>query len=88
MLFEIGKYYKHNSGNKLYIITVGMTHQYGLCLIGEEKKYQNFIPIGMDEAATINWSEISKIEYFRDTDDIDINLDGEQHGEEIKQIPS
>ena len=62
--FELGKYYKHNSGKKLYICGVCATKTYGICLMGEDN-CGNFIPTGRHEGATLNFHEISEDEFFQ-----------------------
>ena len=70
--FELGKYYKHNAGEKLHICGVCESKIYGMCLMGENE-YGEFSPIGRHKGATDNWYEISEEEF----------LSGENSGENI-----
>lgn len=61
--FELGKFYKHTTGEKLYICGVVDTNAYGKTLVGEDE-YGNLIPIGNHEYATDNYHEITKEEFL------------------------
>ena len=58
MKFEIGKVYKHSSGQIMAIVGKVNTTGYGECLVGECFDMVNLKPIGMDEDATQGWEEI------------------------------
>ena len=45
MVFEIGKYYEHSSGEQLYICGKVKSHLYGECLIAETGRNKNKWPI-------------------------------------------
>ena len=62
--FELGKFYMHTTGKKLYICGVVDTYAYGKALVGEDA-YGNLIPIGNHKYATENYHEITK-EVFLD----------------------
>ena len=63
--FELGKYYMHTTGTRLYICGVCDTLTYGMCIVGEDY-YGNLIPIGKHEGATENYKEISREEFLND----------------------
>lgn len=54
MIFEVGKCYIHNSGQRMRIICEADTYYYGHCLIGETDTCE-YIPVGMSEENTVNW---------------------------------
>lgn len=68
MKFEIGKYYQHSGGRKISIIgelqTTFWSWQNLPTLIGECDD-ASLRPIGRDENATVNWSEITKEEWLK-----------------------
>ena len=64
MRFEIGRYYMHSGGRVIHIISAGKTTLYGWCLFAEEAGEGNFLPIGSDEVAATNWTEISESEWL------------------------
>ena len=55
---ELGKYYKHTSGYKIYICGKGVTRNNGVCYIGEDENEQ-LISIGKEliEYVEISYSE-------------------------------
>lgn len=61
--FELGKFYKHTTGEKLYICDVVDTYAYGKALVGEDE-YGNLSPIGNHKYATENYHEITKEEFL------------------------
>ena len=61
--FELGKYYKHNAGKKIYICGICSTATYGMCLMGETDQ-GDFYGVSNDKYATVNWHEISKEEFL------------------------
>lgn len=61
--FELGKFYQHTTGEKLYICGVVDTNAYGKTLVGEDG-YGNLSPIGNHEFATENYREITKEEFL------------------------
>ena len=63
--FELGKYYKHTTGDKIYICGVCAPIYYNKCLMAESRDGV-FIPVGNHEGATLNWHEISKEEFLAD----------------------
>lgn len=63
MKFEVGKYYKHSTGELLHILDEVTSTLYGHCLVGESTRNYNLLPIGMDESNTMNYEEIDKDEW-------------------------
>ena len=63
MRFELGKYYAHTTGDKLYICGLCDTKIYGRCLMGENRN-GDFIPVGQDKDSAVNWHEISEEEFW------------------------
>lgn len=61
-VFEIGKYYKHSSGQKMAIRGRLDTYFHGGCLVGEDGD-SSLLPVGSDTASTVNWYEISEKEW-------------------------
>ena len=61
--FELGKFYKHLTGKKIYICGVCAPMYYNKCLMSESPDGV-FIPVGNHEGATENWCEISKEEFL------------------------
>lgn len=59
MKFELGKYYQHTTGAKLYICGLSETYYHGSCFIGENENGK-LSPIGKGEANSENWYEITK----------------------------
>ena len=67
MAFELGKYYKHNTGHMLYICGVCHTHMHGTGLMAESNdidKMTTYIMVGSDEQSSVNYVEITKEEYL------------------------
>lgn len=62
MKFELGKYYQHSTGKKLYICGLGETFYHGSCFIGENEKGE-LSPTGKSEENAINYIEITKEEF-------------------------
>lgn len=65
MIFEVSKVYKHTSGILMKIIGEVKSSMYGDCLVAEETGSAVFRPVSRDEAATVNWTEVSKEEWTR-----------------------
>lgn len=65
MVFEIGKCYRHTTGEELSIAGEVDTVMYGKCLLAESNYKPNLIPVGRDESAAVNWTEISKEEWMK-----------------------
>jgi len=53
MIFEVGKFYKHNSGGSIHIVSEADTLMYGNCLVAESSDSSKLLPIGRDETNTI-----------------------------------
>ena len=58
MKFEIGNYYQHTTGRVICIIGTARTFFHGDTLLGEDDQ-GSLIPIGKDEASTINYHRVS-----------------------------
>ena len=56
MVFEVGKAYKHNSGEKMRIIAEVNSYYFGHCLLAETDSAE-FIPVGKGEDYSVNWKE-------------------------------
>lgn len=68
MQFEIGKSYKHSSGNVMRILACVDTTIYGKALIAEEGDTFGFRPVGFDsDDYAENWKEISEEEWLIDS---------------------
>ena len=65
MVFEVGKYYSHPTGEHIAILGEVETTLYGTCLIAESSERADLKPVGKDESNAENWSEISKDEWMR-----------------------
>lgn len=65
MKFEVGKYYKHASGNIMHVIGGLQTTLYGGCLVAEEVDSANLKPIGQDETSVENWLETTKEDFMQ-----------------------
>ena len=64
MKFEIGKCYRHKSGEEMKIIGAAQSSCYGITLVGESNRSPNFTPIGWDsDSFAENWIEISNEEW-------------------------
>jgi hypothetical protein len=78
MKFEIGKYYEHTAGKRLFICGTAASYMYGLCLIAEcaqAWKYGDFLAVGNDESAAVNFKEITMKQFH------------EKQREELKSAP-
>ena len=64
MTFKIGKFYRHTSGRCLHILCRQDTTMWGSTLIAEGSHSSNLQPVGGDEDASANWSEITQQEWL------------------------
>ena len=64
MAFEIGKYYKHPTGEEMSLLCEIDTTVYGKCYVGETNRGE-LIPIGMGEGFADNWTEITYEEWMK-----------------------
>lgn len=65
MIFELGKYYEHSSGERMHIIAdaaEGESWWWTSPLIAETDGAK-LIGAGRDEASSVNWREISRDEW-------------------------
>ena len=60
MKFELGKCYQHTSGEMMSIIGKANTCLYGDVLVAETSDSSSLMPVGTDDDAAVNWSEITK----------------------------
>jgi hypothetical protein len=69
MKFKIGKFYKHTCGSMMAIVGEAQTTMWGNCLVAEEassgENHQMLKPVGRDETAAVNWTEIKKEEWMK-----------------------
>lgn len=78
MIFEIGKYYRHPTGQFLRILCQIETTMYGVCLCaevaGKSRHASNgLMPVGMDESCAQNYEECTEQDWmtnFETTKDI------------------
>lgn len=63
--FEIGKYYRHTTGEEIAILGRLKTTKFGECLIAESNKSINFKAVGEEEGAAVNWKEITKEQWMK-----------------------
>ena len=61
-MFKVGRYYRHKSGDLLFIAGSAKTMMWGYCLVGENK-HGELKPIGQNEDNFQNWKEISEDDY-------------------------
>lgn len=65
--FEVGKYYKHASGQQIAIVAVAKTTMYGVTLLAEQSNRPDFIPVGFETEDS--YAEITKEEWMRNFSD-------------------
>lgn len=67
MIFELGKFYKHNGGGLMHMIALADNPimWFGPTLIAEDPG-GNLTPCGMDETSAFNWYEITEDEFKKD----------------------
>lgn len=56
--FKIGKTYRHTTGNTMTVVGAVNTYTYGPVLVAEDHDNGHLTPIGSDEDATLNWTEV------------------------------
>lgn len=66
MVFELGKYYEHTTGSRLYIVGCMASYGYGMGYVGEDE-WGNFHAVGKDEDNASNFSEITREEFIGPT---------------------
>lgn len=63
MLFEVGKYYKHASGEKIHIMCEAKSDIYvSPCFVAESNEGE-LSPVGTDEENAVYWTEITYEEW-------------------------
>lgn len=65
MKFEIGKFYRHTTGEELAILGEVETTLYGKCLVAESSDHVDLKPVGKDESNAENYVEITKNEWMK-----------------------
>jgi hypothetical protein len=67
MVFEVGKFYVHVSGNYLAVLCKAETTLWGKTMIGEEagRNGHRLIAVGGDEDNTVGYTECSKEEWMK-----------------------
>jgi hypothetical protein len=63
MKFELGKFYEHTTGSRLYIAGVMQSMFYGMTFVGEDE-YGEFSPVGSTEDNAVNYKEITKEQFL------------------------
>jgi len=64
MKFELGKCYKHPSGDAISIIGKVDTYIYGECFVAECTNMANLKAVGMDETSAENWVAINYTKFL------------------------
>ena len=65
MVFEIGKFYKHATGQCLSIVGKLTTTMFGDTLIAEQNDSIDFQAVGSDDSSAVNYKEITKEEWMK-----------------------
>lgn len=65
MVFEIGKCYKHKTGEEIKVIGELETTLYGKALIAESGDSSLFSAVGRTEDCSVNWTEITEEEWMK-----------------------
>jgi hypothetical protein len=63
MKFELGKFYEHTTGSRIYIAGCVSSIVYGVTFIGEDA-YGDFSPVGFGEDNAVNYKEITKEQFL------------------------
>ena len=61
--FEVGKYYKHTTGDMLHILQYVDTTLYGRCLLAENE-FGKLEAVGDQKDNAVNYKEIDSKEYY------------------------
>lgn len=69
MKFEVGKYYRHTSGEEMAIVGMVNTTMYGTTLVAESSLQGDLKPVGMGEDHAVNWVEIPQSDWFKNFTD-------------------
>jgi hypothetical protein len=62
--FQIGRYYKHASGELMHIVGVVKTTLYGECLVAESSWGCDLKPVSMERWANEGWQEVDKSDWM------------------------
>jgi hypothetical protein len=66
MIFEVGKYYQHIYGHKLFVLGELETTMYGKTLMAEtDEIYRVFRAVGRDADSALNYHEISREDWMK-----------------------
>jgi hypothetical protein len=65
MVFEIGKYYRHTTGEMMAIRGELETTMWGKALIAESNQRSDLVPVGRDESSAVNWMETTEDEWMK-----------------------
>jgi hypothetical protein len=65
--FEVGKYYKHASGQQIAIVATATTTMYGDTLLAEQSDRPDFKPVGFE--TDDSYEEITKEEWMENFSD-------------------
>ena len=65
MIFEVGKFYQHNTGGKIAVICEANTTLWGENVLISEDCCGELHPVGRDESHSVNWHEITKDEWMK-----------------------
>ena len=65
MVFELGKYYKHESGKMMHVLVEANTTVYGDNTLIAEDDFGNLIPVGRSEYHCKNYTEVQQDEWDR-----------------------
>lgn len=65
MIFEVGKYYRHTTGEELSVVAEVDTTMYGRTLLAETNNSCGFLAVGSTEDHATNYVEITKEEWMK-----------------------
>jgi len=65
IVFEIGKCYRHTTGQEMHVIGELDTVMYGNTLVAETTKNTDLTCVGRSHHNAVNWKEISHQEWMK-----------------------
>lgn len=65
MIFEVGKCYRHTTGHEISIVAEVETTMFGKTLLAEQTDRLDFMAVGLSEANSENYKEITREEWMR-----------------------
>lgn len=65
MVFKVGQYYKHTSGQMMHIVGSCITTLYGWCLVAECSDSANLKPVGQDDDNAENWTSSTEKDWMK-----------------------